>query len=62
MNAHKLAKAGFRPFTKYVAFNWPAKPNEFLVECYAAWRNDPGYMKRAAEPLFDWFEKASHLR
>jgi hypothetical protein len=61
VKANKLARKGFRPFTDYVAFNWPAKPNEFLVECYATWRNDPDYMRVHAKPLFNWFEAKGHL-
>jgi hypothetical protein len=58
---NKLAKKGFLPFTDYVAFNWPKKPNEFLVECYATWRNNPDYMKAHAKSLYEWFQGGGHL-
>lgn len=58
---HNLARRGFAPFTAYVASFWPDKPEEFFVQCYATWRDNPGYMKKYARPLFDWFEKGGHL-
>lgn len=61
VKANNLAKNGFLPFTKYVEFNWPKRPDEFMVECYAKWRNDPNYMKTHAKPLYEWFQNRGHL-
>ena len=61
VQTNKLAKKGFLPFTNYVAFNWPKKPDEFLMQCYATWRNNPDYMKAHARPLAEWFQRGGLL-
>lgn len=61
VKTNKLDRKGFRPFTDYVALNWPAKPGEFFAECYSTWRNNRAYMQAHAGTLFDWFEKGRHL-
>jgi hypothetical protein len=58
---YKLNTRNFAPFTDYVAHSWPDKPQEFLVQCYATWRANPGYLRSNAPKLFEWFESGGHL-
>lgn len=58
---HKLARKSFAPFTAHVASFWPEKPEEFLVQCYAVWRDNPNYLKTHARQLYDWFQQGGHL-
>jgi Domain of unknown function (DUF4157) len=58
---YKLDTRAFAPFTDYVAHSWPDMPQEFLVQCYATWRANPGYMRSNAPKLFEWFESGGHL-
>jgi hypothetical protein len=58
---YKLNTRDFAPFTDYVAHSWPDVPQEFLVQCYAMWRANPGYMQSHAPKLFEWFESGGHL-
>ena len=58
---YKLNTRDFAPFTDYVAHSWPDMPQEFLVQCYATWRANPGYMRSNAPKLFEWFESGGHL-
>lgn len=57
---NNLARKAYRPFTDYVAANWPTKPQEFFAQSFYVWRTDPSYMKHNMRPLFDWFEKGGH--
>lgn len=58
---NNLAQRSFRPFTGYVESYWPDSPDEFFAESFATFRNDPDYMKAAAKPLYNWFQKEGHL-
>jgi hypothetical protein len=58
---HKLDTRSFAPFTDYVAHSWPDKPQEFLVQSYATWRANPGYLRSRAPKLAEWFESGGHL-
>jgi hypothetical protein len=58
---NNLVRHSFRPFTSYVQSFWPDKPEEFFAESFATFRNDPDYMKTAARPLYNWFQKQGHL-
>ena len=59
---NRLNRRDFAPFTDYVAHSWPDKPQEFLVQCYATWRANPGYLRSNAPKLFEWFQSGGHLR
>jgi hypothetical protein len=57
VNEHQIP-----PPTEYAARRWPKKPEEFFVEAFSLWKNDPAFFANYSPKLKGWFDAGEHLK